>query len=100
MSKNNSRTDFFDKVRFEFGGIREITRQQVITVCDKYDLAWPVWLLKDPNLRAGRGLYTVPGMASANSASNVVTSLPAKKKVAKVNTIPATAVAMVAPSVL
>ena len=44
MSKNNSRSDFFDKVRFEFGGIREITRQQVITVCDKYDLAWPVWL--------------------------------------------------------
>ena len=96
MSKNNSRSDFFDKVRFEFGGIREITRQQVITVCDKYDLAWPVWLLKDPARRAGRGLYSI----LEHGAETKTVSAP-KAKVAKVAPVaPAVAVAMVAPSVL
>ena len=98
MSKNNSRSDFFDKVRFEFGGIREITRQQVITVCDKYDLAWPVWLLKDPARRAGRGLYSI----LEHGAETKTVTAPKTKvaKVASAPVAPAVAVAMVAPSVL
>ena len=97
MSKNNNRSDFFDKVRFEFGAVREITRQQVITVCDKYDLAWPVWLLKDPNRRAGRGVYFVHEHGTNAPVAKVA------KKVAPVVSAPiesAVTVAMVAPSVV
>ena len=97
MSKNNNRSDFFDKVRFEFGAVREITRQQVITVCDKYDLAWPVWLLKDTNRRAGRGVYFVHEHGTNAPVAKVA------KKVAPVVSAPiesAVTVAMVAPSVV
>ena len=100
MSKNNNRSDFFDKVRFEFGSIREISRQQVITVCDKYDLAWPVWLLKDPNRRAGRGSYFIFEHGTNADSAPVATVKKVAKKVASAPVESAVHVAMVAPSVV
>ncbi len=90
-----ARTEFFDKVRFEFGAIREITRAQVKEVTEKYNLAWPHWFLNDADRRLGRGLYAITEHGSETAAK--VVSKPAKV-VAPVE--PTVAVAMVAPSVL
>ena len=92
-----ARTEFFDKVRFEFGAIREITRAQVKTVVDKYDLAWPHWFLNDVDRRVGRGVYSI----TEHGATPAAKVQDTKQKVSKLPAIePTVAVAMVAPSVL
>lgn len=97
MAKS-SREQFLDKVLFEFGAIREITRKQADEVSSKYNIPRAHWLFNDPAYRAGRGLYTLPNMQS--SKGDVVVKMPkAAKKVAPVIE-PAAMVAMVAPSVL
>ena len=59
MAKStDNRSVFLDKVRFEFGAIREITRQQILTIHEKYGI-YPAWLVKDPSLRVGRGVYAL-----------------------------------------
>ena len=96
MSKSAvARAEFLDKVRFEFGGIREITRPQVLEICDKYDLDRPNWLLNDTSLRIGRGVYSLP-----SSAKSVASKVVKAVKSVKASVEPAVAVAMVAPSVL
>lgn len=57
MPKKIDRSVFLDKVRFEYGAIREITRAQVLTVCEKYNLDRPNWLFNDLSRRIGRGRY-------------------------------------------
>lgn len=98
MAKQVDRATFIEKARFEFGAIREITRPQVIQVCEKYGLDKPNWILNDVSRRLGRGVY-----AFTENGTNVTPIKPAK--VAKAAPavaamIPSTAVAMVAPSVL
>ena len=59
MAKStDNRSVFLDKVRFGFGAIREITRQQILTIHEKYGI-YPAWLVKDPSLRVGRGVYAL-----------------------------------------
>jgi hypothetical protein len=97
MSKVDARQVFIDKVRFELGGVRQITRKQADEIAAKYDIARPHWLFNDPSVRLGRGLYAI----KANGASTVAKVV--KEKVAKVVAAPVeptVAVAMVAPSVL
>ena len=98
-----TRAEFLDKVRFEFGAIREISRAQVKTVCEKYSLPFPTWLRKDPTRQISRGVY-----ALTENGINEVVSMP-KVKAAKapepeamVAMAPKSAavVAMTAPSVL
>ena len=84
---SNVRSDFLDKVRFEFGGILEITRKQADEVAAKYNIPRPHWLFNDPEYRAGRGLYKLP---------NLTESKPVKKVVKE----PSVAIAMVASSVV
>ena len=47
MAKKIDRAAFMEKVRFEFGGIREITRPQVLEICEKYGMDRPNWILND-----------------------------------------------------
>ena len=96
---NNSRSVFLDKVRFEFGGIREITRKQADEVAAKYNIPRAHWLFNDPEYRAGRGLYKLP--ESAKSVSKSV-SKPAQMVAMQPKAVApkATVVAMVAPSVV
>ena len=100
MAKKIDPAEFIDKVRFEYGAIREITRQQVIEVYEKYNTSWPVWLLKDPNRRVGRGVYALP--ENGATVTSVVT--PVKQtKIPVSSRVPSSApvaIAMVAPSVL
>ena len=98
MSKRIDRTEFLDKVRFEFGGIREITRPQVLEICEKYNLDRPNWILNDVARRVGRGIYALPEHGAA-----VVKEIKAvaKSKAPKLAPVePTVSVAMVAPSVL
>lgn len=93
---SNSRSVFLDKVRFEFGGIREITRKQADEVAAKYNIPRAHWLFNDPNYRAGRGLYKLPESAKLVKATKPFPDLAPKEPVKQ----PAVKVAMVAPSVV
>lgn len=105
---SSARAEFLDKVRFEFGAIREISRSQIKTVCEKYNLPFPTWIRKDPTRQVSRGVY-----ALTENGTNEVVNMPAKAKTVKAPKVkvsepevmvamapPATVVAMTAPSVL
>ena len=107
MAKKIDRTEFLDKIRFEFGAIRSITRPQVLQVCDKYGLDKPNWILNDVSRKLGRGIYALPehGGDLPNLTPKVVNVATKAKKTfpdlaPKAQVVPATAVAMVAPSVV
>ena len=100
MSKRIDRTEFLDKVRFEFGAIREITRPQVLEICEKYNLDRPNWILNDVSRRIGRGVYALieNGATAAAKVQDAKQKAVKSLKLAPVE--PTVAVAMVAPSVL
>jgi hypothetical protein len=95
---SSSRSEFLDKVRFEYGAIRHITRSQIKTVCDKYSLPFPTWLRKDPTRQISRGVYAITENGVTETV--IVAPKPVKAKAAKVVAEPAVKVAMVAPSVV
>ena len=95
---SSSRSEFLDKVRFEYGAIRHITRSQIKTVCDKYSLPFPTWLRKDPTRQISRGVYAIT--ENGVNEAVIVAPKPVKAKAAKVVAEPAVKVAMVAPSVV
>jgi hypothetical protein len=103
---SNSRSVFLDKVRFEFGGIREITRKQADEVATKYNIPRAHWLFNDPNYRAGRGLYKLPESAKLVKSTKPFPDLAPKVSKQMVAMAPKavatnpTVVAMVAPSVV
>ena len=95
MTVRIDRTEFLDKVLFEFGAIREITRPQVLEVCEKYNLDRPNWLLNDTSRRVGRGVYAITEFGNTTAIKKTIA------KAAKPAPVePAVAVAMVAPSVV
>ena len=107
MAKKIDRTEFLDKIRFEFGAIRSITRPQVLQVCDKYGLDKPNWILNDVSRKLGRGIYSLPEHgAELPKLEPKIVNVAAKAKktfpdlAPKASVVPATAVAMVAPSVV
>jgi hypothetical protein len=84
----NDRDVFLDKVRFELGGVTEITRQQAIELAEKYNLPRPRWVWNDPARRLGRGVYALPehsGSVVATSAP--VTKVKAPRKTAKIQSV-------------
>lgn len=103
MAKKIDRATFIEKARFEFGAIREITRPQVLEICDKYGLDRPNWILNDVSRRIGRGVYALTEngatpMAKVQDAKRAISKAPIAPKVPTVSAA-ATTVAMVAPSV-
>jgi hypothetical protein len=93
MAKSSSvnRTEFLDKVRFEFGAVREVSRAQIKSVVEKYNLSWPHWFLNDASRRVGRGLYAIPehGAAVNVAMAPAVTKVKAPKKTATNKVAPA-----------
>lgn len=88
MAKKIDQSDFLDKVRFEYGAIREITRKQVMEVYEKHNTSWPVWLIKDPNRRVGRGVYALPEHGeSVVTTSAPITKVKATKKTANIQSV-------------
>ncbi len=100
MAKKIDRSEFLDKIRFEFGAIRSITRPQVLQICDKYGLDKPNWILNDVSRKLGRGIYSLPEHGAELPKLEPKIVNVAKKVAPKAPVIPATAVAMVAPSVV
>ena len=96
MAKRIDRTEFLDKVRFEFGAIREITRPQVLDICEKYNLDRPNWLLNDTTRRIGRGVYELIEHSAGKATKSAKVTKPFPDLAPKAPV----AVAMVAPSVL
>ena len=104
MPKKVDRAEFLDKILFEFGAIRSITRPQVLEICDKYGLDKPNWILNDVSRKLGRGIYSLPehgGSAPVKAAAKpVIAAKTPAPKVSPTKTIAVSnAVAMVAPSV-
>ncbi len=99
MSKVDARQAFLDKVRFELGAVRQITRKQADEIAAKYDIARPHWLFNDPAVRLGRGLYAIKAHG-ASTKSVAKSAKPFPDLAPKVAIEPTVAVAMVAPSVL
>lgn len=104
MAKKIDRNEFLDKIRFEFGAIRSITRPQVLEICDKYGLDKPNWILNDVARKLGRGIYSLPEHGAelpklepkiVNVAAKVT-----KPNITQPTFVPKEAVAMVAPSVV
>jgi len=92
----SDRTEFLDKVLFELGAIREISRQQAIEVAEKYGLVRPRWIWNDPSRRLGRGLYSLPEIGGSAKKASKPTKTAPSAPVAQ----PAVTIAMVAPSVV
>jgi hypothetical protein len=57
MPKIVDRTEFLSAVGRMFGNIAQITRTDVLRVCEKYAVDYPNWLTANPEYRAGRGTY-------------------------------------------
>jgi hypothetical protein len=91
----SDRVEFLDKVRFELGAVRSITRQQAIDIAEKYNLPRPRWIWNDPARRLDRGIYAIH-----EHGTNVATNTPKNVNVAPKTAVPTTVVAMVAPSVV
>lgn len=53
------KTAFLTAVAKEFGDIQTITRQQILSICNDYNLPRPLWLTKDETRRVGRGAYSL-----------------------------------------
>ena len=102
MAKKIDRAEFLDKILFEFGAIRSITRPQVLEICDKYGLDKPNWILNDVARKLGRGIYSLPehGSSVTTKASKPFPDLAPKKVATPKTPEPVVAVAMVAPSVV
>ena len=85
---SNDRDVFLDKVRFELGGVTEITRQQAIELAEKYNLPRPRWVWNDPARRVGRGVYALPEHGeSVVTTSAPITKVKAPKKTAKIRSV-------------
>ena len=59
MPKLVDRNVFLDAAKSVLGDIATIDRQQILNVCAKKKTPYPNWLTLDPNLRAGRGMYSL-----------------------------------------
>jgi hypothetical protein len=72
MTKSvDKRQAFLNAVIEQFGERETITRQEIIEVCNEYDLSRPVWLTKNPDFRAGRGRYTLPKLDGVSAVKAV-----------------------------
>ena len=70
--KAADRTAFMNAVKSELGDVVTITRQDILMICEKYNLSRPVWLTKDESRRVGRGMYSLnDGAASAKPSKSV-----------------------------
>lgn len=87
--KTVDRSLFLDSIVKEYGDVASVSRQQIIDVCEKYNIKWPSWFVNDSSRRVGRGLYSV-----SDNATTVMKSVN-KKPVVKADIASAVPVAQV-----
>ena len=61
MSKANERAVFLATIKEMFGDIDTISRPQVVEVAEHLGVKLPSWLTNDPEIRIGRGMYSLKG---------------------------------------
>jgi MoxR-like ATPase len=67
MDLNDKQKNFIDLCYKEFGDdLKEITRQQLVTVEKKYKVAFPQWLVANKDLKVSKGVYSMPGTVVEN----------------------------------
>ena len=67
MDLNDKQKNFIDLCYKEFGNdLKEITRQQLVTVEKKYKVAFPQWLVANKDLKVSKGVYSMPGTVVEN----------------------------------
>lgn len=96
MTKTAERAAFLAAVKADLGDITVITRQQVLDVCEKHGMKQPQWLTNNPEVRVGRGMYSLtdaPVPATVKSVGKTVRD-PKPRKV-----IPAASIASEVPVV-
>ena len=71
MPKLVDRNVFLDAVKSVLGDIETIDRQQILNVCAKKKTPYPNWLTLDPNLRAGRGMYSLVNIRASGRRPKV-----------------------------
>jgi midasin (ATPase involved in ribosome maturation) len=77
--KSADKSAFIAAVSKEYGDINTISRQQVLNICEKYDLARPLWLTKDETRRVGRGEYSlIDGSTPMVKSTKAAKSKPIK----------------------
>ena len=72
MPKIIDRQQFLDAVKSKYGSIQTISRQQILEVCEEYDLDRPRWLTKGDANRVGRGLYSLTGAPAPTTKAEKV----------------------------
>ena len=61
MDLNDKQKNFIDLCYKEFGDdLKEITRQQLVTVEKKYKVAFPQWLVANKDLKVSKGVCLSP----------------------------------------
>jgi len=79
MANLAKRQAFLDAVQDHLGDVKTITRQDVIDICQTYDLPHPQWMTSDLSYRAGRGTYTVPTLGKVSKTVKTVKAEKVKK---------------------
>ena len=71
------RTAIFSAITSKYGKIEQITRQQLVDLCQEHDdLIFPQWLTNDPTRRLSRGVYSLDDMPGVPLAKPVATPNP------------------------
>ena len=93
MPKLVDRNVFLDAVKSVLGDIKTIDRQQILNVCAKKKTPYPNWLTLDPNLRAGRGMYSLVNIRASGRRPKVKNEKTVKTVLAPVMpTVPTAAI--------
>jgi hypothetical protein len=77
MPKIIDRQAFLNAVQDKFGDIKVVSRQQILEICEEYNVDRPRWLTKNEANRVGRGMYSLDG----SSAPAPKATKPESKKV-------------------
>lgn len=75
MPKIVDRSIFVNAALDMFGADTDVlSREQVLAVCEEYNIKYPTWLTNDPANRAGRGMYRLPVPSKKVAKSSPVVS--------------------------
>lgn len=75
MPKIVDRSIFVNAAHIMFGVDTDVlSREQVLAVCEEYNIKYPTWLTNDPANRAGRGMYRLPVPSKKVAKSSPVVS--------------------------
>lgn len=77
---------FVELITQTYGQVDTIDRAQVLHIMENHNVTMPSWLVNDPELRVGRGIYRVPTSNAGNTVSK--NTIRTKSKVATLNTTP------------